>query len=93
MWLRSSLARSLLPLCSVQAAAKVSSFSKWDVESSGSEVDPDEVLTEEERQHKKKFREWRKKHYNEFHAVKRARELMKKVLLGSRDGKQCFLHQ
>ena len=28
-------------------------------------------------EHKKKFREWRKKHYDEFHAVKRLRELKK----------------
>ena len=28
-------------------------------------------------EHKKKFREWRKNHYDEFFAVKRAREMRK----------------
>ena len=51
-------------------------MSKWEEESSGSE---EESLTDEQKEHKRKFREWRKKHYNEFHAVKRARELIKKV--------------
>ena len=50
--------------------------SKWEQESSGSE---EEGLTDEQKEHKRKFREWRKKHYNEFHAVKRARELIKQV--------------
>ena len=30
-------------------------------------------------EHKRKFREWRKKHYDEFFAVKKAREQRKKV--------------
>ena len=30
-------------------------------------------------EHQHQFREWRKKHYNEFYAVQRARELLKQV--------------
>lgn len=61
-------------------AAKRDPQSKWDIESSGSEVEmEDQQLTEEEKERKKKFREWRKKHYNEFYAVKRARELIQQV--------------
>ena len=60
----------------LEAAASKEMVSKWEEESSGSE---EESLTDEQKEHKRKFREWRKKHYNEFHAVKRARELIKKV--------------
>lgn len=41
----------------------------------GDEED-EESLTEEQRAHKQKFRERRRSHYNEFHAVQLARELM-----------------
>ncbi len=39
----------------------------------------DEETSEEGKQHNKQFTEWRKKHYNEFYAVKRAKELMQQV--------------
>jgi len=45
--------------------------SKWDLE--------DESEAQEEVKHKNEFKEWRKNHYDEFQAVKRARELMAKV--------------
>jgi len=60
----------------VMKVAKEDSESKWDQESSGSEFGEEESLTDEQKEHKRKFREWRKKHYNEFLAVKRARELI-----------------
>ena len=41
--------------------------------------DSEDVTPEELKKHKKEFSEWRKKHYNEFYAVKRAKELMKQV--------------
>ena len=47
--------------------------------SKGGGEDEDEDLSEEQREHKRKFREWRKKHYNEFHAVQRAKALMEAV--------------
>ena len=63
-----------------EAAAEGSSTSeKWEPDSSsGSEEDS---LTEEQRKHKAEFKAWRKKHYNEFFAVKRAKELIAKVTL------------
>ena len=54
----------------------VSGPSKWEHECSDEE---DESLSEEQRKHKEEFRQWRKKHYNEFEAVKRARELIAHV--------------
>ena len=60
-----------------EAAAGGDSSSRWEPESSGD--DEEEFLSDEQKQHKKEFREWRKNHYNEFMAVKRARELMKQV--------------
>lgn len=39
----------------------------------------EEEASEEQKEHKKQFTEWRKKHYNEFYAVQRAKELMKQV--------------
>ena len=50
--------------------------SKWDMDSSDGD---EEMMTDEQKEHKKQFKEWRKKHYNEFYAVQRARELLKKV--------------
>ncbi len=47
--------------------------SKWEQESSDSEDNEEQI------KHKDEFRQWRKKHYNEFYAVKRARELIPKV--------------
>lgn len=40
--------------------------------------DSEEELTEEAKAKKKAFREWRKKHYDEFHKVKAARALLAK---------------
>ena len=68
-----------LPPIRVMKVAKEDSESKWDQESSGSEFGEEESLTDEQKEHKRKFREWRKKHYNEFLAVKRARELIQQV--------------
>ncbi|XP_064384512.1 protein phosphatase inhibitor 2-like [Halichondria panicea] len=48
--------------------------SKWEQESSDSEDNEEQI------KHKDEFRQWRKKHYNEFYAVKRARELIPKDL-------------
>ena len=62
----------------VKEAAGSEPSSRWEPESSGDD-DEEEFLSEEQKQHKKEFRDWRKKHYNEFMAVKRARELMKQV--------------
>ena len=39
----------------------------------------DDETPEERKEHKRQFTEWRKKHYNEFYAVKRAKELMQQV--------------
>ena len=61
----------------MKEAAGSDPSSRWEPESSGD--DEEEFLSEEQKQHKKEFRDWRKKHYNEFMAVKRARELMKQV--------------
>ena len=36
----------------------------------------EEELSAEAKEHKRKFKEWRKKHYNEYQAVQRARALM-----------------
>ena len=67
----------LLSVHRVKEAADSDPSSRWEPESSGD--DEEEFLSDEQKQHKKEFREWRKKHYNEFLAVKRARELMKQV--------------
>lgn len=66
--------------CRVQEASAqppLSSGSGWESESSDDEEEEPE--TEEVKVHKKQFSDWRKKHYNEFHAAKRAKELMRKV--------------
>lgn len=57
-----------------QASAQPGSSSKWDNQESDEEDVPDDM-----KEHKRQFVEWRKKHYNEFYAVKRAKELMKQV--------------
>lgn len=67
--------------CRVQEASAqppLSSGSGWESESSDEEEE-EEPETEEVKVHKKQFSDWRKKHYNEFHAAKRAKELMRKV--------------
>ena len=51
--------------------------SNWDRDDESSEEEVPETVKE----HKRQFTEWRKKHYNEFHAVKRAKELMKQVMI------------
>lgn len=59
-----------------EAAADVGTRpNKWE-QSNDSEEEPE---SEETKKHKEEFRQWRKKHYNEFHAVQRARELIAKV--------------
>jgi len=57
----------------VQVASS-DSKSKWERDDSS-----EDDLTEEAKQHKQEFTEWRKKHYNEYFAVKRAKELMRMV--------------
>ena len=52
-----------------------STESKWDREPSDSEGEDSAT----QQKHKEEFKEWRKKHYNEYFAVKRARELIAKV--------------
>ncbi|XP_003737663.1 protein phosphatase inhibitor 2 [Galendromus occidentalis] len=55
---------------------------KLDSERPRSPIDrdtPDELLTEEERVRRKSFEEKRRKHYNEFDAVRRMREQRKNV--------------
>lgn len=56
----------------VQAASK-SSHDPWEQD----DLSEEEQMSEETKEHKHQFTEWRKKHYNEFYAAKRARELMK----------------
>ena len=65
----------------MKEAAGSDPSSRWEPPSSGEDED-EEFLSEEQKQHKKEFREWRKKHYNEFQAVQRARELMRQVQSG-----------
>ena len=65
----------------MKEAAGSDPSSRWEPASSGEDED-EEFLSEEQKQHKKEFREWRKKHYNEFQAVQRARELMRQVQSG-----------
>lgn len=62
------------PLIRVQEASK-KPLSNWEKDDDSSEDEVPETVKE----HKRQFTEWRKKHYNEFHAVKRAKELMKQV--------------
>jgi len=55
---------------------------KLDAERPRSPIDrdtPDELLTEEERVRRRSFEEKRRKHYNEFEAVRRMREKMKNL--------------
>ena len=59
----------------VQQASSKPSGQPWGGDDQSSEED----ISEERKEHKKEFTEWRKKHYNEFYAVKRAKELMKQV--------------
>lgn len=51
-------------------------LTKVDTYSSGDEDEEDENLTEEEKERKRVFRLHRKQHYNEFQAVKLARQLL-----------------
>lgn len=51
-----------------------------DYESNPDESDEEENLTDDAKGKKKEFRDHRKKHYNEFTNVKRARELIEKEL-------------
>lgn len=59
-----------------EASQKPQSSDDW--EGAGDESSEEEV-SEATKEHKREFTEWRKKHYNEFYAVKRAKELMKQV--------------
>lgn len=61
----------------MQAASNKPHGSSWERDDDSSE----EEIAEESKEHKHQFSEWRKKHYNEFYAVKRAKELMKMVCL------------
>ncbi len=45
----------------------------WEREAESSE----EEMPEEVKQHKKEFSHWRKNHYDEFHAMQKAKQLMK----------------
>lgn len=53
--------------------------SEWDTPGAGDSSEED--MSEELKEHKRQFTDWRKKHYNEFYAVKRAKELMAEVSL------------
>lgn len=58
--------------------SRVQEASKGRPSSWGSHGDSSEEEEGDKERHKQ-FKEWRKKHYNEFYAVKRAKELMKQV--------------
>ena len=67
-------------LCRVEEASK----SMWDEDhqrelQEDNDDEDESQLTDEEKQHKKKFREWRKNHYDEFRVFQRAKELLQQV--------------
>lgn len=58
----------------VQEASSKQEVNRW--EEGGGDSSEEDTMSEETKEHKQNFSEWRKKHYNEFFAVKRAKELM-----------------
>lgn len=62
----------------VQEASSKQEVNRW--EEGGGDSSEEDTMSEETKEHKQNFSEWRKKHYNEFFAVKRAKELMAQVL-------------
>ena len=67
----------------------VTSRDVWERPGEGQEMEDEEAhLTQEQQEHKKKFKEWRKQHYDEF---RKAKELLQQVSgCGSMTSLSCF---